>query len=168
MNTDQFKLTTVKPKPRRQATGTAFDRLFETFTKEFPSDLRPFDWLNSPQYPDSNYPPTNIFLDIDEWFRDEDETVTIEMAMAGFDRDDIEVEFLPDRSLTVRTKFRDAGEKDDRTFIKRGIAKRDFEKSFRISQHTEVKSCEMKNGLLVIELGRNVPEREKPKLLDIK
>lgn len=162
MNRNATRSADIRPLKQRKSGTDSLQNLFDALMKEFPSDLRPYDWFNSPRHPESNYPPTNIYTSEDG------ETVTIEMAMAGFKKDDIEVEFLADRSLTIRAKIEEDESLESKYFLKRGIATRAFEKSFRISQYTEVTSCEMENGLLVIQLVRNVPEREKPKLLDIK
>ncbi len=103
------------------------------------------------------YPPYNIE-------RTSESEYAISMAVAGFAQDDIKLE-VKEQLLTI--KGEKAPEAKDRQFLHRGIATRAFERRFQLADHVEVKGAEMKDGLLIIELVRNVPERLKPRAIAI-
>ena len=105
------------------------------------------------------YPPYNIS-------KVDDNNYIIEMALAGFNKDDIEVE-LADSELTVRSKKREDSNKDV-NLIHQGISHRSFNRKFTLSEEILVKSVEMKNGMLIIKLEKFIPENKKPKLISIK
>ena len=105
------------------------------------------------------YPPYNIS-------KVDDNNYIIEMALAGFNKDDIEVE-LADSELTVRSKKREDSNKDI-NLIHQGISHRSFNRKFTLSEEILVKSAEMKNGMLIIKLEKFIPENKKPKLISIK
>ena len=105
------------------------------------------------------YPPYNIS-------KVDDNNYIIEMALAGFNKDDIEVE-LADSELTVRSKKRENSNKDV-NLIHQGISHRSFNRKFTLSEEILVKSAEMKNGMLIIKLEKFIPENKKPKLISIK
>ena len=119
-----------------------FDRLFDT----------DFDTSNS-------YPPYNIS-------KVDDNNYIIEMALAGFNKDDIEIE-LADSELTIRSKKREDTVKDV-NLIHQGISHRSFNRKFTLSEEILVKNAEMKNGMLIIKLEKFIPENKKPKLINIK
>jgi molecular chaperone IbpA len=106
---------------------------------------------------DGGYPPYNIERTGENSYR-------ITMAVAGFGRDELKLE-VKDTTLSVR------GEKkaDDkqREFLHRGIAQRSFERRFQLADHVEVKGADVKDGLLHIDLQRNIPERLKPRTIEI-
>jgi molecular chaperone IbpA len=103
------------------------------------------------------YPPYNIERLGDNEYR-------ITMAVAGFGQDEINVE-VKEQALTV-TGSKKAEEKE-RQFLHRGIAARSFERRFQLADHVEVKGADLKDGLLHLELVRNVPERLKPRTIAI-
>jgi len=105
----------------------------------------------------TNYPPHNL-IKIDE------DNYKIELAVAGFSKTDIDVS-LHDNQLTV---FGDKEDKEDNSFVHRGIASRSFRKIFALGEYIEVVGAEMKDGMLVISLERNIPESQKPKTIKIK
>ena len=105
------------------------------------------------------YPPYNIS-------KVDDNNYIIEMALAGFNKDDIEVE-LADSELTVRSKKREDSNKDV-NLIHQGISHRSFNRKFTLSEEILVKNAEMKNGMLIIKLEKFIPENKKPKLINIK
>ena len=107
----------------------------------------------------SSYPPYNISK-VDE------NNYIIEMALAGFNKDDIEIE-LADSELTVRSKKREDSNKDV-NLIHQGISHRSFNRKFTLSEEILVKNAEMKNGMLIIKLEKFIPENKKPKLINIK
>ena len=110
----------------------------------------------------SNYPPYNIR-------KTGKDRYAIEVAVAGFNKDDVEVEY-EDNLLTVKTKKVDkAVEKDmDGEIIHRGISQRSFSRSFTIADDIKVEGAEIKNGLLTINCEKIVPEQKKRKLIPIK
>ena len=107
----------------------------------------------------SSYPPYNIS-------KIDDNNYIIEMALAGFNKDDIEIE-LADSELTVRSKKREDSNKDV-NLIHQGISHRSFNRKFTLSEEILVKNAEMKNGMLIIKLEKFIPENKKPKLISIK
>ena len=121
---------------------------------------RLFDLLDSASGFESEavaYPPYNIErLDENEY--------RITMAVAGFTQDDIKID-VKEQSLTVRGEKKP--EEKERQFLHRGIAARAFERRFQLADHVEVRGADMKDGLLHIDLVRNVPERLKPRTIPI-
>ena len=91
-----------------------------------------------------------------------DEKYTIEMAVAGFSQEDLEVE-LKEGVLTIRSK----SEKEEKKYLHRGIARRAFSRSFALSDEVVVKGADLVNGMLTIDLERIVPEEKKSRLIEI-
>ena len=110
----------------------------------------------------SNYPPYNIK-------KTGKDKYSIEVALAGFNKKDVEVEF-EDNLLTVRTKQINKSENKnkDGEIIHKGISQRQFARTFTISDDVKVGSAELKDGLLTIACERIVPEYKKKKLIEIK
>ena len=109
----------------------------------------------------SNYPPYNII-------KAGKDKYAIEVAVAGFNKDDVEVEF-EDNLLTVKTKKVDKTvEKDGDEIIHKGISQRSFSRSFTIADDVKVNGAELKDGLLTINCEKIVPEQKKKKLIPIK
>ena len=105
----------------------------------------------------SNYPPYNI-RKVDEY------KYIIELALAGFSENDIEVE-VADGTLTVRSiESKDTADSD---YVHRGIARRAFSKAWTLSDDMVVKGAEFTNGLLNISLEKIVPEEKKPRIIPI-
>ena len=131
--------------------SVGFDSIFEEFDR----------MLESTERYNSNYPPYNIRKLNDNDYK-------IEVALAGYSRDDIELE-LKDNTLTVRNKSKEKVINDESNgVIHKGISTRQFERSFTISEDIKVKNAELKNGLLNIDLERIIPDEKKPRLIDIK
>ena len=110
----------------------------------------------------SNYPPYNIR-------KTGNDKYSIEVALAGFNKKDVEVEF-EDNLLTVRTKQVDKSQEknNDGEIIHKGISQRQFARSFTIADDVKVNGAELKDGLLTIACERIVPEYKKKKLIEIK
>ena len=110
----------------------------------------------------SNYPPYNIR-------KTGKDNYAIELALAGFNKKDVEVEF-EDNLLTVRTKQINKNEDSDVNgeIIHKGISQRQFARSFTIADDVKVNEAELKDGLLTISCERIVPEHKKKKLIEIK
>jgi len=130
--------------------SVGFDSIFEEFDR----------MLESPERYNSNYPPYNIHKLSDNDYK-------IEVALAGFSKEDIELE-LKDSTLTIRNKTKEKVINDESNgVIHKGISTRQFERSFTISEDIKVKNAELKNGLLNIDLERIIPDEKKPRLIDI-
>lgn len=108
-----------------------------------------------------NYPPYNI-----EKFGEGNYTIT--MALAGFSEDDIDITYQENQLVVIGNPKENSTLKDeDHEFLHRGIAKRAFEHKFQLADHIKVLNADMVNGLLVINLEREVPEALKPKKISI-
>ena len=131
--------------------SVGFDSIFDEFDR----------MLESTERYSSNYPPYNIK-------RVNDNDYCIEVALAGYSKEDIEVE-LKENTLTVRNKTKDKTiNEEGNGVIHKGISTRQFERSFTISEDIKVKDAELKNGLLSVDLKRIIPDEKKPRLIDIK
>ena len=127
----------------RSAIG--FDRLAQMFDEAQRGDTQP------------SYPPYNIVLVAEDKYR-------ISMAVAGFERSELDVEIERDALKIAGKKNKDELK---RTYLHRGIAARDFEHRFQLADHLKVVSAELVNGLLNIELVREIPEALKPRKITI-
>ena len=131
-----------------------FDNVFDHFERMFNDDF-----FNIPTV---NYPPYNIVkTGANEY--------NVEVALAGFSRDDVSVEFA-EGILTIKSKDKKESEKkdEDGDIIHKGISKRYFSKSFTVSDDVEIKGAELKDGLLTVSMERIVPESKKARMIDIK
>ena len=127
----------------RSAIG--FDRLFQMLDQASGFDS------------EGSYPPYNIERTGDNAYR-------ITLAVAGFNDDELKVE-VKEQTLTISgTK---SAETKDKTYLHRGIAARSFERRFQLADHVDVTGADIQNGLLHVDLVRNVPERMKPRSIAI-
>ena len=115
------------------------------------------DQINGLEGAVPGYPPYNI-----ERLGENDYRIT--MAVAGFAQDEVRVD-LKEQTLTVAGAKKP--EDKERQYLHRGIAARNFERRFQLADHVEVKGADLQNGLLHVELVRNVPERLKPRTIAI-
>ena len=122
-----------------------FDRMFDSLMGQHPMT--------------SNYPPYNIV-------KHSDDKYTIEIAVAGFSKDEIDVE-TKENTLLIESKSRPEGD-DDKEFLHKGISNRAFKKAFTISDDVVVNGADMKDGILKIEMERIIPEEKKPRTIKIK
>ena len=137
--------------------------LFDNFNQLTPYAVgydRMFDHLN--RYVANNststgFPPYNII-------KGGDYNYVIEMALAGFSKDDIEIE-VADGHLAVRSIKENVENKDT---IHRGISYRKFDRKFTLADDIVVKEASLENGMLRINLERIVPEEKKPRIITIK
>ncbi|MEL6364890.1 MAG: Hsp20 family protein [Pseudomonadota bacterium] len=120
---------------------------------------RLFDLLDTATKADqgSGYPPYNIERTGDAEYR-------ITLAVAGFADADLDIE-VKENALTVKGARTDAG--DDRTFLHQGIAGRAFERRFQLAEHVKVSGASLENGLLNIDLVKEIPEEAKPRKIAI-
>ncbi len=107
----------------------------------------------------NGYPPYNIERLADNEYR-------ITMAVAGFTDADIKID-VKETALSVKGEKTAEAEKASE-FLHRGIAQRSFERRFQLADYVEVKGAELKDGLLHIDLVRNLPERMKPRAIAIR
>ena len=102
-----------------------------------------------------HYPPHNII-------KTSDQDYLIEMAVAGFSKDELSVE-VKDRTLTVMGEHVSKG----RDFIHRGISTKKFKRTFRLSEHVKVHGADIRDGILAIELKYIIPEEMRPRKINI-
>ena len=128
------------------------------FTVGFDSMFdRLFGALDHPNASHQGYPPYNIR-------KDGETKYFIEMAVAGFSEEDLEVE-LKEGILSVRSGV---GKKEEEVeYVHRGIAKRTFERNFTLSDDVIVKGCDLNNGMLIVELEKVIPEEKRARLIPI-
>ncbi len=103
-----------------------------------------------------NYPPFDLVKVDDNHFR-------INIAVAGFKQDEIDITALQNLLIVSGKKSED----EDNGFIHRGIATRSFERRFGLADHVKVKTADLKDGLLSIDLVREIPEEMKPRKIQI-
>ena len=132
--------------PQLHKFGIGFDNLFD--------DLMRVGSLQS----NSNYPPHNVI-------KTGDDTVTIEVAVAGFAEGEIDIS-LDKRQLVIKGERK---REDDSSYeyLHRGISRRDFTHTFSLAEHVEVKNASIQDGILSVYLERYVPEEAKPKAIAI-
>jgi len=106
-----------------------------------------------------SYPPYNVELLADDQYR-------ITMAIAGFADEELEIE-SKENTLIVKGIKANNNEKSDRKFLHQGIAERNFERKFQLGDHVKVIGAFMENGLLSIDLEREIPEALKPRKIAI-
>jgi molecular chaperone IbpA len=131
-----------------------FDNVFDHFERMFNDEFF--------NVPNVNYPPYNIV-------KTGANTYNVEVALAGFSRDDVSVEFA-EGILTIKSKDRTESNKkdEDGDIIHKGISKRYFSKSFTVSDDVEIKGAELKDGLLTVSMERIIPEAKKARVIEIK
>ena len=118
---------------------------------------RLFDILDEVQRTaEETYPPYNIERLDENHFQ-------ISVALAGFASDEVALT-VEQNVLTLEGR---KSEKEERTFLHRGISARNFKRRFTLADHVEVKGARFENGLLVIELQREIPEAMKPRRIPI-
>ncbi|UYQ72927.1 Hsp20 family protein [Pelagibacterium flavum] len=122
-----------------------FDRLFSRLDNLVAEDAK-------------TYPPYNIE-------RTGEDTYRVTIAVAGFSSGDIAIE-TKENSLQVKGS-RASGADDKREFLHRGIAERAFELRFQLAEHVEVSGASLENGLLHIDLKRELPESKRPRQIEI-
>ncbi|WP_129791211.1 Hsp20 family protein [Sphingosinicella sp. CPCC 101087] len=135
--------TNIDFTPYRHAT-VGFDRLFDLLESGFPSQLG------------ENYPPFDLVQEGEDRYR-------ITLAVAGFRADEIDVT-AQQNLLIVTGRKKD---EDGRRYIHRGIAARAFERRFALGDYVQVRGAELRDGMLSIELEREIPEAMRPRKIEI-
>ena len=106
---------------------------------------------------EGNYPPADIEKVGDEAYR-------IALAVAGFRPEDLEITVQPNLLIVMGRKAKTV---EERTYLHRGIANRDFERRFELADYVVVKSADYADGVLSIDLAREVPDAMKPRRVEI-
>ena len=128
--------------------AVGFDSLFDHFNNTLEYTVKQ----------QTSYPPYNIN-------KIDDLNYQVEMALAGFGKDDIEIKYA-DNQLTIKSV--DSDDKDEKDVIHRGISKRKFSRTFTLADDIKVNGAELKDGMLLIDLEKIVPEEKKPRTISIK
>lgn len=123
-----------------------FDRMFDDMERRFSSQVA------------SNYPPYNVA-------RVGDNRYQIDIAVTGFTKDEINVTIQANELVICGERNRNEDHYVE--YLHRGLALRDFDRSFTLAEHMKVISATVQNGILHIEIEREVPEELKPKVIDI-
>jgi len=132
--------------------SVGFESIFDHFDKMFDDDVF--------RVPQVNYPPYNIV-------KTGTYTYNIEVALAGYSKKDISVEYA-EGTLTIKSIKEEKSDDKKDGVIHKGIAKRYFSKSFTIADDVKIEDAELKDGLLKIYLMKIVPEDKKPKKITVK
>lgn len=138
---------------------SAFD--FSPFRRSTVGFDRLFDMLESSSLGQGqeNYPPFDLIKLGDNDYR-------IELAVAGFKPEELDIT-AQQNVLIVSGRKKDEADEKGNNYIYRGIATRSFERRFALADHIQVRGADMKDGLLSIELVREIPEAMKPKKINI-
>jgi len=131
-----------------------FDNIFDHFENFFDADQDFHSSLTS------TFPFYNIV-------KTGDTTYNIEVALAGYAKKDIKVDYA-DNLLTIKSVKEEKKSKEKDGMIHKGIAKRYFSKAFTIADDVEIKGAELKDGLLKVSLNKILPEGKKPKIIEVK
>ena len=132
--------------PYRRST-VGFDRLFDMLENSSPSGNG------------ENYPPFDLIKTGDNDYR-------IQLAVAGFRPEEIDIT-AQQNVLIVTGRKNEASGGNDADYIYRGIANRSFERRFGLADHIQVKGADLQDGLLLVDLVREIPEAMKPKKINI-
>ena len=125
-----------------------FDRLFSTL-----------DQLSGVEGSAPSYPPYNIA-------RTDENTYRISVAVAGFTDADLSIE-AKENTLTIHGEKKTSNEEKTSEVLYQGIAARAFERSFQLADYVQVKGASLENGLLHVDLVREIPEAMKPRAIPI-
>jgi len=131
-----------------------FDNIFDHFERMF-DDRDEFFRIPTATFPFYNIVKTG------------DTTYNIEVALAGYTKKDIKVDYA-DNLLTIKSVKEEKDSKESSGVIHKGIAKRYFSKVFTIADDVEIKGAELKDGLLKVSLNKILPEGKKPRKIEVK
>ena len=126
-----------------------FDTMFDQMERRYANSVT------------NNYPPHNILKTGENQYE-------IQIAVTGFEKSEISAT-VESNVLTVTGEGSESirHENPEVVYLHRGLATRDFAKEFPLAEHIEVTGAEIKNGMLIVKLIRNVPESEKPRIINI-
>jgi len=117
-------------------------------------------YFTAPHHQNGNYPPHNIV-------KYSEDTYAIEVAVAGFTKEEVTVEVDQDQ-LTIRGVMNRPNKDAGIEYLHRGLAARDFEQTFTLAEYMEVRGAKVEHGMLQIDIQRLVPEALKPRQIEIK
>lgn len=123
-----------------------FDRLFDNFETRFANQLT------------TNYPPYNVI-------KTDQDNYHVEIAVAGFKREEITVE-VENETLTIKGE-KNRSEEDSVQYLHRGLSARNFVRQFDLAEHMVVKGASIQDGILSVDIERVIPEEKKPRLIEI-
>ena len=106
------------------------------------------------------FPPHNVV-------KHDESTFSIELALAGYSRDNLEIEVKEGNALLVISGDNRVSEDEDREYLHRGISGKKFTRTFRLSEHVVVDGADFVDGLLVINLRVEIPEEKRPRKISI-
>lgn len=154
MTSKQLRITSDLLNSPLYKMSVGFDRLFDEMM------------TNPVNISAGGYPPYNVARLTDKETGDQDYEITL--AVAGFTQDDIDIT-VEDKHLKIEGRSAVLAEdvNHDVDYIHKGIAERNFQRTFRLAEHVEVKSASLKDGILKVVLFLNVPEEAKPKKISI-
>ena len=126
-----------------------FDQMFDQMERRYSNSVS------------NNYPPHNILKTGENQYE-------IQIAVTGFEKSEIAVT-VESNVLTVKGEGAESvrHEQPEIVYLHRGLATRDFVREFPLAEHIEVAGEEIRNGMLIVKLIRNIPESAKPKIIDI-
>ena len=140
------QLTRFDPQALSRAL-VGFDRVFDDIERRFAAQVS------------NNYPPHNIA-------RIGENQYEIQMAVTGFNKEEVIVQVEADE-ITVKGESATPNENANKEYLHRGLALRDFERTFKMAEHMKVVGAEIRNGILTIKIEREIPEALKPRIIDI-
>lgn len=145
-------------------TGISLANFFpnlESWAVGFDRPMRLLDEMsNALMGRNTSFPPYNIKQVNDDHYQ-------IEMAVAGFSKKDLKIE-LHNNQLTIEGSQQTGSENQSGSYLYKGIAARQFRQSFALEDHVKVIGSELRDGILNIELERDLPEEKKPRSIEIK
>ena len=126
-----------------------FDTMFDQMERRYGNSIN------------NNYPPHNILKTGENQYE-------IQIAVTGFEKDEISVT-VESNVLTVKGEGAESirHENSEIVYLHRGLATRDFAREFPLAEHIEISGAEIKNGMLIVKLVRNIPDSAKPRIIDI-
>jgi molecular chaperone IbpA len=147
-----------------QDTGLSLANFFpnlESWAVGFDRPMRLLDEMsNALMGRNTSFPPYNIKQVGNDRYQ-------IEMAVAGFSKKDLKIE-LHNNQLTIEGSQQTGSENQSGSYLYKGIAARQFRQSFALEDHVKVIGSELRDGILNIELERDLPEEKKPRSIEIK
>ncbi len=152
MTLNKLKLPSIFNQLRPVSIG--FDNIFDHFEKIMDDSDEFF------RTPTATFPFYNIV-------KTGDTTYDIEVALAGYSKKDIKVDYA-DNLLTIKSIKEVNDSKESNGVIHKGIAKRYFSKAFTIADDVEIKGAELKDGLLKVSLNKILPDAKKPRSIEVK
>jgi molecular chaperone IbpA len=163
LNNKEKKMTTLTKRdyPGNGISLANFFPNLESWAVGFDRPMRLLDEMsNALTGRNTSFPPYNIKQLGDDRYQ-------IEMAVAGFSKKDLKIE-LANNQLSIEGSQESSTESEESNYLYKGIAARQFKQSFALEDHVKVLGSELKDGVLKIELERQIPEEKRPRSIEIK